>query len=427
MRELVSQIVNSQLQPVKISAEEQKIVDFVDAHVEDAISLLEKVVNVESPTENLAGVKEVGEIFRQEFESIGFTTEWLEMPPEMKRAGHLKAEKIGTKGKQILLLGHLDTVLRGERFRREGDTAYGTGVLDMKAGDVILYYALKTLNACGFLKDASVIVMLTGDEENAGNPKSISRADLIAAAKRSDLALSFEFGRSDYAIAARRGSSQWQLEVTAESGHSSLIFTEKMGSGAIFEAARIVNQFYKTLRGEKYLTFNPALLAGGTALEITDENVTTEGKLNVVAAKAIARGDLRFISDDQKESARQKMREIAADNLPGTRAEITFFDGIPAMPPSAENYRLLEQFDQVSEDLGFGKIEAYDPGERGAGDISYIAHLIPGIDGLGASGAKPHVAGEFADLSVLHIQIKRVAVLIYRLTRQDFQKPLEDS
>jgi glutamate carboxypeptidase len=402
-----------------ISTEEQKTIDLIDSYMDDAAALLEKIVNVESPTEDINGVKQVGTILKQEFESLGFTAKWIDMPAEMKRAGHLIAEKTGTKGKRVLLLGHLDTVLKGEKFRREGDKAYGTGIYDMKAGIVVLYYALKALHATGALKDASIIIMLTGDEENAGNPKEVSRADLIAAAKRSDLALGFEFGRNNFAIAARRGSSKWQLEVTAKTGHSSLIFNENMGSGAIFEAARIVYQFYETLRGEKYLTFNPSLMAGGTEIEIKDETIIVEGKANVVSAKASVRGDLRFISEEQKESARAKMREIAAKNLSGASAKITFSDGIPAMPPTPGNYALLEQLDAASQDLGFGKIEAFDPGERGAGDISHIAHLIPGIDALGAAGANAHVSGEYADLAALPHQIKRAALLLYRLTRQN--------
>jgi glutamate carboxypeptidase len=401
----------------KITVEEQKIANYIDAHVEEAISLLEKTVNIESPTENLEGVKQVGAVFKKEFESLGFNAKWIEMPAEMKRAGHLIAEKNGTKGKRVLLLGHIDTVLSGEKFRREGNKAYGTGAADMKAGNVVLFYALKSLQATGALKDANVIVLLTGDEENSGDPEEISRGDMIAAAKRSDLVLSFENGGSNIATVARRGSSGWHLEVTTKTGHSGQIFKESMGSGAIFEAARIVNQFYETLRGEKYLTFNPALIAGGTEIEIKEGAVTPRGKSNVVAAKAIVRGDLRFISEEQKETARAKMREIVARSLPGASAKITFSDGIPSMPPTEGNYKLLKQLDAVSQDLGFEKIEAQDPGERGAGDISYIAHLIPGLDGLGATGRNAHARGEFADVDTLSRQIKRAAILIYRLTR----------
>jgi glutamate carboxypeptidase len=401
----------------KISAEEQKIVEYIDAHANDAVSLLEKTVNIESATENLAGVRQYGMVFKTEFDALGFNTKWIEMPPEMRRAGHLLAETQGTKGKRVLLLGHLDTVLTGEKFRREGNLAYGTGSSDMKAGNVVLFYALKALHATGALKDRQVIVMLTGDEENSGDPDSISRGDMVAAAKRSDLALSFENGGSGIATVARRGSSGWILEVTAKTGHSSQIFKEAMGNGAIFEAARIINQFYEALRGEKYLTFNPSVIAGGTDVEAKEGNLTTFGKSNVVPAKVVVRGDLRFISEEQKEAARARMREIVAKSLSGATAKITFSDGIPAMSPTEGNYAILKQLDQASQDLGFGKIEAQDPGERGAGDIAYIANLLPGLDGLGATGGKAHAKGEFADLDTLPRQIKRAAVLIYRLTR----------
>ena len=400
----------------KISPEEQKLVAYIDAHANEANVLLEKTVNIESPTENLAGVKQVGAVFKAEFESLGFSARWINMPAEMKRAGHLVAEKKGTKGKRVLLLGHIDTVLSGEKFRRDGTKAFGTGSSDMKAGDVVLLFALKALRESGALKDAQIIVMLTGDEEDSGDPVEVSRGDMLAAAKRSDLALSFENGGSNIATVARRGSSDWTLEVTARTGHSSQIF-KGMGSGAIFEAARILNQFYETLRGEEYLTFNPSVISGGTEVEVKDQSLTTRGKTNVVPARVIVRGDLRFIREEQKEAARAKMREIVAKSLPGATATITFADGIPAMSPSAGNYNLLKQLDAVSQDLGFEKIEALDPGVRGAGDVAYVTHLIPGLDGLGATGGGAHARGEYADLDTLPRQIKRAAVLIYRLTR----------
>ena len=377
----------------KISADEQKIISYIDANTENAISLLEKTVNIESPTEDIQGVKNVGMVYKKEFDSIGFTTKWIEMPIEMKRGGHFFAETKGTKGKRLLLLGHIDTVLRGEKFKRDGKIAYGTGSSDMKVGNVVLFYALKALYASGALKDTQIIVLLTGDEENSGDPVEISRGDMISLAKRSDLALSFENGGGNIATVARRGASSWVLEVNAKTGHSSRIFNESMGNGSIFEASRILTEFYNTLRNEKYLTFNPSLFSGGTELQITDQSISASGKTNVVPARTIVRGDLRFISEEQKEMARAKMREIVAKSLSGTSAKIEFFDGIPAMSPREENYALLKQLNKVSQDLNFGKIEAQDPGERGAGDISYIANIIPGLDGLGGTGGKAHAKG----------------------------------
>ena len=132
---LVSAVTPAQ----KISPEEKKIVEYIDQHSEDAIKLIEKTVNIESPSEDPAGVKAVGKIMMDEFASIGMKVRWIDMPTEMNRGGHLWAETAGTKGKRLLMLGHLDTVLRGEKFRPDGNKIYGTGTSDMKAGVVLMY------------------------------------------------------------------------------------------------------------------------------------------------------------------------------------------------------------------------------------------------------------------------------------------------
>ena len=414
---LVAALFCPQARAQQLSPEERKIVSHVEAQRGDAVALLKEVVDVMSPTEDLAGVKQVGASFKRELDSIGMRARWIDMPAEMRRAGHLVAATGGARGKRVLLLGHLDTVLSGERFRRDGDRAYGTGVSDMKAGNVILLYALKALHAAAALKDARVTVVLTGDEESAGSPVEVSRRDMIEAAKASDLALSFETAVRNTATVGRRGSSSWTLEVEAKTGHSAGIFSQGTGSGAIFEAARIVNQFYEVLGKEKYLTFNPAVIVGGTEAELGGASGKASGKTNVVPAKAIVRGDLRFLSQEQRESARARMREIVTRGLPGTSAKITFRDGIPSMAPTEGNYALLKELDQVSRDIGSGGVEALDPGERGAGDIAYVSHLLPGLDGIGARGGNAHAPGEWVDLESLPALTKRAALLIYRLTR----------
>jgi len=248
-----------------LSSEEQQIADYAAAHVEDAITTLQQIVDIESPTENLAGVKQVGATLSKEFEALGMTTHWIDMPADMKRAGHLVAETHGTQGKRLLLIGHIDTVLSGEKFRREGNKGYGTGTSDMKAGVVVLLYALKALDAAGALDNARIKVMLTGDEEDAGMPYEVSRGDLVAAAKESDAALSFEATIDDTATVGRRGASAWNIEVDGTTGHSGGIFGD-VGSGAIFEASRILDGFYRSLKGPKYLTFNPSVILGGNMI-----------------------------------------------------------------------------------------------------------------------------------------------------------------
>ena len=161
-----------------------------------AIQLLEKAVNINSGTMNLEGVKEVGMLFKDQFDQIEMDTKWIDMS-NLNRAGHLFAETKGSKGKRILLIGHLDTVFPKnspfQKMERLSDSmAKGPGTNDMKGGNVILLYALKALHDAGELTDAQIIVALTGDEELTGKPISLSRKDLIEAGQRSDIALGFE-------------------------------------------------------------------------------------------------------------------------------------------------------------------------------------------------------------------------------------------
>jgi glutamate carboxypeptidase len=402
-----------------LSAKEQRIVASVDARLAEATTLIERVVNMPSATQNLQGVRRVGDVFRQEFDSLGFTTRWVDMPAEMQRAGHLIAEHEGRQGKRLLLLGHLDTVLEGERFRRNGATAHGTGVNDMKGGDVILLFALKALKDAGLLEPVRVSVMLTGDEESSGEPHEISRGDMVTLAKRSDVALSFEAAVRDTATVARRGFSDFTLEVQGSTGHSMGIFGPDRGAGAIFEASRILTEFYEQLRGEPYLTFNPSVIVGGSDVQFDTDHGTATGKTNVVPGKVVVRGDLRFISEEQKESVRNRMREIVRQHLPRTDATITFGDGTPAMSPAPANTQLLELLSRASLDLGATAIKALDASERGAGDISYVAPYVSGLDGLGIKGEGSHAPGETADLDSLPLLIKRTALLLYRLSLQN--------
>lgn len=408
----------------KLSRTEKKIVEQVKSYEDESIAFLEKVVNINSGTMNLSGVREVGRVFEQAFNAIDFDTRWVEMPKDMNRAGHFFASIKGSKGKKLLLIGHLDTVFEADSpfqtFERKGDIAYAPGGNDMKGGDVMVLYALKALHELNLLKNTSITVAFTGDEERTGKPLSISRKDLIEAAKNSDIALGFENATGfNNATIARRGASGWKVETSGKRAHSSGVFSDKTGAGAIFEMSRILNGFYEHVRGEEYLTFNPGNLMGGTFVNYEPLKSSGEayGKTNVVAQTAIVHGGLRFISEEQKENARTKMRTIVANHLPSTNATITFTDSYPAMGPTDQNKKLLLQLSQVSEALGYGAIEAYDPGKRGAADISFVADYVAGLDGLGSMGKGAHTPQETIDLSTFNALVQRTAVFIYRLTR----------
>lgn len=411
----------------KLSRDEKKLVKTVEANNADAISFLEKVVNINSGTLNAKGVKKTGEAFMEAFDGIGFETTWIDMPEELNRAGHLFAEISGSQGKKLLLIGHLDTVFEEDSpfqtFKMVNDSiAHAPGGNDMKGGDVIVLYALKALRENGLLDDAQIIVAFTGDEESAGKPLDISRKDLIDAAKRSDIALGFETSTGfNYATVARRGSSGWEVEAKGTRSHSSGIFSEDVGAGAIFELSRILNGFYDEVKGEEYLTFNPGVLLGGTFVDYDPKKGKGNafGKSNVVAQTAMVKGGLRFISEEQKEKARNQMSEIVANNLPHTSAEIRFTDSYPAMGPTEGNQALLEKLNQVSLALGQGEVMAYDPGKRGAADVSFVAEYVDALDGLGTMGSGAHTPEETVNLNTIEALTKRTAVLIYRLIQQN--------
>ena len=401
---------------------ETDLVRAVESRLAEGIALLEKVVNIDSGTFNLAGVREVGRCFQRELEASGFATRWISMPESMNRAGHLLAERVarGGTGKRLLLIGHLDTVYegRGRRFERAGDSARGAGASDMKGGDVALVFALKALHEAGILEDATVRVFLTGDEENPGLPTEISRRDLVETARQSDVALCFESDSGRVAI-GRRGLSLWSLEVAGTQGHSAFVLRERGGAGAIYEVSRILDGFRDAVSGHPHVTVNPGIVVGGTdaAYNADRSAATAAGKFNVIARTATVKGDLRFISDTEREDTKTRMREIAAANLPGTTARLVFEDRAPGWPATDGSRAVLQLIDTVSRDLGHGPREADDPVSRGFGDFNFIGAFVPGADGLGVKGDGEHSPDETIDLSSLGPSTARAAVVISRLLR----------
>ncbi len=411
-----------------LTPDEQRMADWIDAHSDDAIALLKETVDIPSGSLSLEGVREVGKVMRRELDALGLETEWIEMPAEIARAGHLIGRKDG-KGKKILMIGHLDTVFEAvdglRPFERDGDIATGHGIQDMKSGNVVMVYALLALKEIGALDDIPVVVFYTGDEEKSGRPLTISRKQLIEAGQWADISLGFEEGQTydgqDWATIARRSSSNWMLTVEGKQSHSSNIFNDATGAGAIFEAARILGGFYETVRGEEYLTFNAGTIQGGTEVEYDpgQNRGSTFGKTNVVPRTVVVHGGMRTISQQQLDRARDAMRKVVAENLPHTSATITFTDGYPPMAPTEGNQALQREISAINVALGRGPMPALDPLRRGAADISFVAPYTDALAGLGALGGDGHTPNEYLDLSTMSVAIKRAAILIYRLSREE--------
>jgi glutamate carboxypeptidase len=412
----------------KLAPAEQRIVKTVDAEQGRTVALLERLVNQNSGSLNLPGVEAVGRMMRAELEPLGFEVKWVPMA-EVGRAGHIVATHRGSgRGKRMLLIGHLDTVFEPDspfqRFaRKDSDTVEGPGVGDDKGGMTVMVAALRAMRAAGTLDLADIEIVLSGDEEDAGAPITTARRDLIAAAGRADVALDFEGlareeGR-DMGSIARRGSASWTVTARGRTGHSSGIFSEAMGNGAIYELARILAAFRAELP-EPNLTFNVGLVAGGATAELDRDGIraAATGKTNVIPPIAIARGDLRALSLDQQERVIAKMKEIVGRHLPGSDSDIAFDDGAyPPMAPTEASRALLGRLNAVNRDLGLAEMGELDPLKRGAGDIGFVAHLLPGLIGLGTAGEGSHAPGETVELDSLPRQAKRAAILMSRLSR----------
>jgi glutamate carboxypeptidase len=404
----------------------QRLRDAIEADQPHAIALLERLVNQNSGSLNLPGVGAVGELVRAELEPLGFEVQWIDMRAT-GRAGHLVATHVGNgRGKRVLMIGHLDTVFEPDspfqRFVREGDRATGPGIADDKGGVVIIITALRAMHAAGTLRDADIKVVLTGDEELTGKPLAMARADLVAAGKWADVALEYEMlvasDGQEYATVARRGATNWSLVANGTTGHSSGVFGETLGYGANYELVRILDSFRRELP-EPDLSFNVGLMLGGTpaTLDADGSRGSAIGKANVIAASAIARGDLRALTPEQETRARARMQAIVAQSLPKTSATLVFTDAYPPMAPTDGNRALLAMLNEVNADLGLPAMGEWDPAKRGAADSSFVAADVDVLAGLGAAGKGAHAEGETLDLASIPRQALRSAALIEHLAR----------
>jgi glutamate carboxypeptidase len=413
-----------------LSPAEQKMVATVNSEQQRTVAMLERWVDQNSGTMNKAGVEAVRDMVAPEFRQLGFTTQWIDMGA-VGRAGHLVARHTGSRsGKRLLLIAHLDTVFEPDspfqRWVRDGDRAHGPGSGDDKGGDAVIIAALRAMQAAGTLKSANITVFLTGDEEDAGRPLAISRRDLIAEGRKADVALDFEDlavedgpnGPMDMGSTARRSDGSWTLTVTGRAAHSAGVGPGDYG--AIYELARIVDQFRRELPEDK-LTYNVGLVGGGqTAILGPDKiRLSATGKTNIIAAVAVARGDLRAISQDQIDRTEAKMRAIVAQSLAGAHAEISFDPDIyPPMPPTAGNRAILAELNGVNRDMGLPEMGELDASKRGAGDISFVASEVDGLAGLGPASSGSHTATETVDIPSIFKEAKRSAILMSRLARE---------
>lgn len=391
----------------------------IDGESDRSAVLLERLVNQNSGTFNVEGVRAIATIMDAELRALGFTTRVIDNA-KIGRGPHVYAERRGRgTGKPVLLIGHMDTVFEPvspfQTWERKGRTAIGPGSADMKGGLVVLLAALRGLQKTGEIDKVPLTVFLTGDEEAPGEV-AISRREFIEAGKAARAALCFETGirgvSQDFASTARRGFVGWELRSTGVAAHSGQMFTERVGYGAAFEMSRVRDEFRQKLK-EPNMTYNVGLMLAGAGAKADRSGVSSvTGKDNIVPAEAIARGEVRALSPEQVARVKDKMYAIVAKSLPGTKSELRFEEGYPPMAPTAGNKRLLKLLSDASVKAGLGEVGELDPMQRGAGDVSFIAPYADALSGLGMIGTGSHAPGEAVDVESIPRQAKRAALLI---------------
>lgn len=360
----------------------------------DPVASLKKYVDQPSGTHDRADVTRVAEMFAEDFASLGFQVELI--PGE--KCGPKLLARIGAGEKQLLLMGHMDTVFPRELsvpFTDLGDgRALGSGSIDMKGGVVVMLYALERALPAIDLQKVRLAVLLNADEE-IGSPES---HDLILeTAKESVAALSFEPGGANGRFTcARKGVTSVRIECVGIPGHAGAKYKEC--ASAIQALCAHIDRLYTLRDDEREISFNAGLISGGTAE-------------NVVAPSAVANCEFRYYNEAYKPMLMEKIAAICAEApVPGVKTEVRFGASHPAIDLNEKSQALLDRALDICRAQG---ISRHHERTGGAGDISIAGQAGIGVlDGLGLIGDKMHTVEEWVKLDSLPEQIALAAALI---------------
>ena len=233
----------------------------------------------------------------------------------------------------------------------------------------VIVAALRAMQAAGTLKKANIKVVLTGDEEDAANPIDIApprpRRRGQAGRRRARFRGAGAGRRQGHGLDRAAQLRQLDVTVTGRAGPFQRDFSAGGGYGAIYELARIIDTFRRELPEDK-LTFNVGLIGGGQTAELDAGRIRLEatGKTNIIAAIAVARGDLRALTQEQIERDRRRWRRSSPSRWPARTREISFDpDGYPPMAPTEATARCWPGSMRVNRDMGLAADGRARPGQ----------------------------------------------------------------
>jgi glutamate carboxypeptidase len=360
------------------------------------LETIESLVRSESPSNDKAAVDRCGDELAARLEAMGGRVTRV---PSSSAGDHVRAE-FGEGARQLLLLGHFDTVwevgqLARMPLRREGGRLHGPGVFDMKAGIALGMLATRALLAHDPPNGVRIVMLWTSDEEVGSKT---SRALLESEAARSEAVLVLEPSLPGGALKTqRKGVGEYQLVVRGKAAHAGV--DPSSGVSAVHELARQILEIEKLQDLERGVSLNVGIISGGT-------------RVNVVAEEATARIDARAPSKADADRIDRAMRSLRP-RLTGAGIEVTGGFERPPLERTPGVARLFEVARAAGGELG---IDVREGSTGGGSDGSFCAALgIPTLDGLGAIGDGAHALHEHVEVEALAPRAALIALILAKL------------
>lgn len=338
---------------------------------------LSDLVNIDSGSNDPAGIAQIAQYLKESYEAMGLYTEITTFP----EAGCcLKAANF-TEGKaDLLLVGHLDTVFakgtaEKRPFTMDSEKAYGPGVADMKSGDLLIgciaEFLIKEMPSVRF------VIAHNGDEETGS---LYSKQWLQDIAKDCNCCMVFEPGRpGGVFVKKRKGSAEYKLLFKGHAVHAGI--EPEKGASAIVEMARWIQELNRLNQYEIGTSVNTGVVNGGTAS-------------NVVAGEASALVDIRYESMSELNRIRNAFQVLAGSiSVPGVSVEVTENFYCAPMVADQKSEELMEILKQVADDRQIPIDFVATGGSSDANNISEVG--VPVLDGCGPCGANLHSDAEY--------------------------------
>lgn len=366
-------------------------------HHDWLVHFIEDLVRLESPSDDKAALDRCGLAIAEHAQTLGWRTALL---AQTTAGDHLRAE-LGEGERQVLLLGHFDTVwpigqLARMPIRHEDGRLHGPGVYDMKAGIGIALVAARVLGALGARLPFRLVLLLTSDEETGS---ASSRALVEAEADKSDAVLVLEPALPGGGVkTARKGVGEYVIEAHGRAAHAGV--EPQKGASAIVELARRILALERLQDLERGVTVNVGRIEGGS-------------RPNVVPDFARAEVDVRIPTGSDADRVSRAMDELASETA-GVTLRVRGGINRPPLERTAGVVRLYEAAREVARSLGQDLTE----GSTGGGSDGNFtaARGVPTLDGLGPLGAGAHALDEHVLLEPLAPRAALVAGLLLRLT-----------